>query len=93
MYAEVKNLYIQGNYDIVEGTVENFKPMQIDKKAAYETFSVNGTNFRYAMLDYNIGYQKVKSLGGVIKKNGQQLKIGYVVIGGERRIVYIEQIE
>ncbi len=38
-----------------------------------------------------IGYHNAKSHGGVIKGDGQYLKIGYVYYGNENIIVYIEE--
>ena len=38
-----------------------------------------------------IGYHNTKSHGGVIRDNGQYLKIGYIQYNNENIIVYIEE--
>ena len=93
MYNETVGAYNRGEYQIVEGYVEKFDPMPYEGHAE-ESFEINGVKFSYS--DYNIhpGYNNTKSHGGVIKENGQHLKIGYVYLNDTygNIIVYIEQI-
>ncbi len=93
MYNKTVGAYSRGEYQIVEGYVENFDPMPYSGHAD-ESFEINGVKFSYS--DYNIhtGYNNTKSHGGVIKENGQHLKIGYVYLNETygNIIVYIEQI-
>ena len=83
--------YEKGEYEVVEGYVENFVPMP--SEGMDESFEINGVKFSYS--DYNItfGYNNAKSHGGVIEGNGQHLKIGYVIDNGENIIVCIEQLK
>ncbi len=93
MYSKTVGAYSRGEYQTVEGYVENFDPMPYEGHAD-ESFEINGVKFSYS--DYNIhpGYNNTKSHGGVIKENGQHLKIGYVYLNETygNIIVYIEQI-
>ena len=93
MYNETVGAYNRGEYQTVEGYVENFVPMPYEGHTN-ESFEINGIKFSYS--DYNIhpGYNNTKSHGGVIKENGQHLKIGYVYLNDTygNIIVYIEQI-
>ena len=93
MYNKTVGAYGRGEYQIVEGYVENFDPMPYEGHTD-ESFEINGVKFSYS--DYNIhpGYNNTKSHGGVIKENGQHLKIGYVYLNETygNIIVYIEQI-
>ena len=93
MYNKTVGAYSRGEYQIVEGYVENFDPMPYEGHAN-ETFEINGVKFSYS--DYNIhpGYNNTKSHGGVIKENGQHLKIGYVYLNKAygNIIVYIEHL-
>lgn len=93
MYNKTVGAYSRGEYQIVEGYVENFDPMPYEGHAN-ETFEINGVKFSYS--DYNIhpGYNNTKSHGGVIKENGQHLKIGYVYLNETygNIIVYIEHL-
>ena len=93
MYNETVGAYNRGEYQTVEGYVENFDPMPYEGHTD-ESFEINGIKFSYS--DYNIhpGYNNTKSHGGVIKENGQHLKIGYVYLNDTygNIIVYIEQI-
>ena len=73
--------------------VENFDPMPYEGHAN-ETFEINGVKFSYSDYIVHPGYNNTKSHGGVIKENGQHLKIGYVYLNETygNIIVYIEQL-
>ena len=93
MYTKTVGAYYSGEYQTVEGYVENFHPMPSDGKSK-ETFDINGVEFAYS--DYNIhpGYNKSQYHGGVITGNGQHLKIKYVFFNETygNIILYIEEI-
>ena len=84
--------YEKGEYEVVEGYVENFVPMPYDGHSV-ESFEINGVSFSYSDYHIGFGYNKTKSHGGVITGNGQHLKIGYVADGETNIIVYIEKIQ
>ncbi|MBQ4467269.1 MAG: hypothetical protein II918_03510 [Firmicutes bacterium] len=67
------------NAEVIEGYVEHFHAMPYNGHDT-EHFEINGTVFEYT--DYSIvsGYHKTYSHGGVIKQNGQHLKIKYIII-------------
>lgn len=90
MYKKTVIAYRNGDYQIVEGYVENFDPMP-ESGHKYETFEINGVKFGYSDYTLMIGYHNAKSHGGVITRNGQYFKIGYVCYHNENVIVYIEQ--
>lgn len=94
MYKKVAGGYESGNYEIVEGYVENFVPMHYDGHGE-ESFEINGVEFSYSDFSKQSGYNNTKSHGGVIEGNGQHLKIGYVYYNSTygNIIVYIEQLE
>lgn len=80
MYRKTVGAYKQGDYQIVEGYVENF--------------DINGVSFSYSDYSVGPGYNNTKSHGGVITGDGQHLKIGYIYydeIHGNI-IVYIEEL-
>ena len=93
MYNKTVGAYSRGEYQIVEGYVENFDPMPYEGHAN-ETFEINGVKFSYSDYDIHPGYNNTKSHGGVIKENGQHLKIGYVYLNETygNIIVYIEHL-
>ena len=93
MYNKTVVAYSKGEYQIVEGYVENFNPMPYEGHAR-ESFEINGVVFEYSDYKIQPGYNNTKSHGGVIKENGQHLKIGYVYLNQTHGniIVYIEQI-
>ncbi len=90
MYRKTVIAYKNGNYQTVEGYVENFDPMPYGGHKD-ETFEINGVKFGYSDYTIMTGYHNTKSHGGVIRDNGQYLKIGYVHYGNENIIVYIEE--
>ncbi len=86
--------YKNGNYKIVNGYVENFN-LSTDKKKSwieYEKFTLNKVNFNYTNCSTILGYSHTRSNGGVIRKNGQHLKIGYIPYHGSSVIVLIEEL-
>lgn len=91
-YENTVIAYKNGNYEIVEGYVENFVPMPYEGHS-YESFEINGVKFSYSDYSITFGYNNAKSHGGVIDGNGQHLKLGYVNYNDENVIVYIEQLE
>lgn len=91
-YNKLMNSYESGQYETVEGYVENFKPMPYEGHSD-EYFEINGVEFSYSDFEITSGYHNAKSHGGVIKENGQHLKIGYVHNVKGNIIVYIEQVE
>ena len=93
MHNKVIDAYRRGEYQTVEGYVENFDPMPYGGKMD-ESFEINGVKFAYSDYNTQPGYNNAKSHGGVITGNGQHLKIGYVYLDEAygNVIVYIEEI-
>ena len=93
MYNRTAGAYLRGEYEVVEGYVEKFDPMPYHGKE-YESFEIDGVKFFYSDYSHQPGYNRSRSHGGVIKGNGQHLKIGYVYLDETygNLIVYIEQI-
>ena len=93
MYFKTVGAYQRGQYEVVEGYVENFDPMPHNGHTR-ESFEINDVYFEYS--DYNVtsGYRNTKSHGGVITGDGQYLKIGYVYYNSTygNIIVYIEEL-
>ena len=83
--------YENGKYNIVEGKVENLRPMAYGGHGN-ESFDIDGIEFSYSDYAPKTGYYQSKSHGGVITHEGQNLKIGYVPINNGNRIVYIAEI-
>ena len=90
-YNKIVGAYKSGDYEIVEGFVEDFKPMPYEGHSD-ESFEINGVKFSYSDYSIGTGYNNAKSHGGVITGNGQHLKIGYIKELNGNVIVYIEQL-
>lgn len=90
MYRKTVIAYRNDDYQIVEGYVVNFDPMPYGGHKD-ETFEINDVKFGYSDYTIMIGYHNTKSHGGVIRDNGQYLKIGYIHYNNENIIVYIEE--
>lgn len=95
MYSKIVGAYKRGEYEVVEGYVENFDPMPYTGHS-YESFEINGIYFSYSDYVIQQGYHNSKSHGGVISGDGQYLKIGYVqqhfFSKDDNIIVYIEEL-
>ena len=94
LYRTVVGAYESGDYEIVEGYVENFDPMP-RQGHKNESFDIDGIHFSYSDNRVMTGYHNTKVKGGVITGNGQYLKIGYISRGTDdlgNVIVYIESL-
>lgn len=92
LYKETVVAYQNGDYQIVEGYVENFEPMSSDGYPP-EKFEINGVKFEYSnrrMIPG--GYYRTKE--DCLIANGQHLKVGYIYSGKGwgNIIVYIEEL-
>jgi hypothetical protein len=73
-----------GNYALVEGIVTQFHP-QFAGRREYETFSVDGTTFRYTQSS-DFAFNHTAGTGGPIHQ-GMKLRVGHVA----GRIVRIDE--
>jgi hypothetical protein len=87
-------LLIQNHiYHTVEGEVQNFDPMPKQGKKL-ESFTVDGFRFSYHHFEStSFFYHHAASHGGVIKENGQKVKIDFIVLGSNNSIIKIESID
>ena len=75
---------------IVEGEIQDFIPGN-DFKHISESFNINSIYFEYSPAIANFGYKKYGSDNGVLKGNGQYVRLGYVTNSvGVNIIVLIE---
>lgn len=77
LYNTSVKAYRSGNYEIVEGYVENFVPMPKEGHAR-ESFDIDGVYFEYSENSIPFAYSQTKPHGGVIR-NGLYLRVGYVL--------------
>lgn len=93
LYKKTVLAYQKGEYQIVEGYVENFQPMGQGGPSP-ESFEINGIKFYYSKYKMVPGYYKGDTQGDFILGDGQHLKIGYVYYGYDygNIIVYIEAL-
>lgn len=79
-----------GNYEIIEGYVEDFKlGSSTDNKM--ESFSINGVCFKYSDGVISGGYNRTINHGGVIRGDGQHIKIAYIDYEKSNQIIFIEE--
>lgn len=93
LYKTTVGAYRSGNYETVEGYVDSFIPMP-EGGHSRESFEIDGVHFEYSENLIPSAYSKTKSNGGVIRGNGQYLRIGYIFHPNYGNvIVYIEEID
>ncbi|MBD1575662.1 hypothetical protein HC723_04240 [Vibrio sp. S11_S32] len=73
---QLRSDYAEGNYEIVEGIVENFEPMPYEGHQS-ESFTVNGIKFKYSDFRVTSGFNNTKSHGGPIREN-LPVRISYI---------------
>jgi energy-coupling factor transporter transmembrane protein EcfT len=89
---DLKDMIKNETYLIVEGEVENFMAPRKSPNH-FESFSVNGIDFRYSEYVIIDGFNKTSNNGGPIKINGQMVRIGYIKTGNENVILKLEMIK
>jgi hypothetical protein len=67
---------LTGNYEVVQGQVEQFSPMPYEGHAD-ESFVVKGKKFEYSDYSGVTGFHNTSSHGGPIRQ-GLQVRISYV---------------
>ena len=75
-YYLLRKKYRAHQYSVVEGIVENFKPMPYEGHEN-ETFTVNGMRFEYSDYAVSSGFNQTSSHGGPIKE-GIQVRISHI---------------
>lgn len=79
----------EGNYEIVEGEIENFIPMKKEGHSQ-ESFDVDGVTFIYNRSNPKHGYHFPNVDGGYITNNGQYVRITYINYNGYNIIIRLE---
>lgn len=81
-YSGTVKKYNDGDYMIVEGYISNYDTNcdEITGRDDDEYFEVEGIGFGYRDIQDSVGYHTLRRSGGVIKGNGQYVKIMYTSI-------------
>jgi hypothetical protein len=88
-WYKTNKIFENKEYQVVEGVIENFHPMP-EGGHDIESFTVNGVKFAYSDYELIYGFNNAASHGGPLKENGQQVRLSYITIKGENRILKIE---
>ena len=92
-YREKREILDNNHAIVVEGMVEKYHAQPLSGHDT-EHFEINGIYFEYSSGELLNGYNTPACYGGVIKENGQHLKIKYLKDDiGNNIILYIEEIE
>ena len=92
-YQEKIDILQNNQAKVVEGIVEKYHAMPREGHDS-EHFEINGIYFEYSNFETINGYNTPACRGGVIKENGQHLKIKYVEEEFENNVIlYIEEIK
>jgi hypothetical protein len=75
-YLHARAALVNGNAQVVTGTVDNFKPMPVSGHAM-ERFTVGGASFSYSDYIITAGFNQTESHGGPIHA-GEQVRIWYL---------------
>ena len=84
-----QKIFENKEYKVVEGIIENFHPMP-HSGHDHESFIVNGVHFEYSDFYIFYGFNNTASHGGPLKQNGQEVRLSYITVDGENRILKIE---
>ncbi|MEE2733508.1 MAG: hypothetical protein VYA55_21990 [Pseudomonadota bacterium] len=74
--SSLRDKYAAGNFNVIEGKVENFDPMPAEGHKM-ESFTVKGVKFEYSDFMVTPGFHNAASRGGPIKE-GLPVRISYI---------------
>ena len=86
---KTKRIFENKEYKVVEGKIEGFHPMPYSGHDV-ESFTVNGVYFEYSDYMRVYAFNNTSSHGGPLKRNGQQVRLSYITVGEENRILKVE---
>lgn len=86
---KTREIFEKKEFQVVEGKIENFHPMPHSGHDV-ESFDVNGVHFEYSDYILQYGFNNTASHGGPLTQNGQEVRLSYITIEGENRILKIE---
>ena len=75
--VELRSLYRDGKYHVVEGPVNNFKPMPLREERRKESFEINGIQFYISYRTETAAYNK-RSIDGSPIQEGAYIRLYYV---------------
>lgn len=95
-YVSIIETYKNGNYQTIEGKVQNFVPASTGGETSEddeeESFNIRRVEFEYGeSFIKKFGYHQIAANGGCIHEDGQYLKIGYISTKDGNVIVKIEE--
>lgn len=85
----LRNAVLSKDFNTTEGKVEEYSIKQVSGQNI-ESFIVNGVKFEYSDFVDKIGFNQTSSNNGPVKRNGQYLKISYIVLNNEKLILKLE---
>lgn len=78
-FHEIKylyNAYTAGDYQVVEGEIYDYTPLNVEEGIKYDTFFVDGIEFDTGKM-FSFGYSLMQSEGSPLK-NGMKVRIYYI---------------
>ena len=76
-YSYAKSEYLQGNAEVIEGAVSNFKPGTNERGSAYESFCVKDKCFTYSDYEEQAGFNTMTINGGPVRE-GLPVRVTFV---------------
>lgn len=86
---KTQKIFENKEYKVVEGIIENYRPMPSNGRGG-ESFCVKNKCFKYSDNAVIYGFNNTASHGGPLRGNGQQVRLSYITVDGENRILKIE---
>lgn len=84
--------YKNGDYEVAEGYVQYYAVTENSRGTDIESFAVNGVSFSYTAETPSFGYHTPQYHGGVIRGEGQHVRIAYTYCDHRNIILRIEEI-
>jgi hypothetical protein len=86
-FIEAREAIDNLHYKQVIGNIDEFNPKKCNQMGD-ESFVINGVFFKYTHRGMNNAYyNKTKCTNGLIENNGQKVKVYYLTINGENKII------
>jgi hypothetical protein len=92
-YRQIVEKIEQGETQIEQGQISKYQPIDITNHGSLESFSINGIKFAYSDYHRIPGYHHACKNGGVICKEGQEIRLSYYTKNNINYIVRLEVLK
>ena len=88
-YKQIVNQIEKGDIQSEQGKISKYRPIDLTNHGSLESFSINGIKFAYSDYHRIPGYHHACKNGGVICKEGQEIRLFYYTKKNVNYIIFL----